>query len=155
MNKTLSAEILNWYYEPPYDIYNNDCSEENIQELLNENYKAIVDEYHNLVGFFCIGESAKVPAGYKFGVYHADLIDMGLGMNPNLVGQGNGFEFCSSIINYIKKQFRDTPIRLTVATFNKRAIRLYEKLGFVYEDHFDSEIGEFMTMIKKSAEEID
>lgn len=148
MNESIAKEILHWHYDPPYDFYNNDCSDDNIKELMNENFKAIVDEYNNLVGFFCVGEAAKVPAGYKFGVYHAELIDMGLGMNPHLVGKGYGFEYCTFILDSIKKQFGNTPIRLTVATFNKRAIHLYEKLGFVYEDVFTSEFGEFMTMIK-------
>ncbi|MGG0655283.1 GNAT family N-acetyltransferase [Rummeliibacillus pycnus] len=153
MNETLAKEILNWQYDPPYDFYNNDCTDENIIELLNDQFKAIVDEHNQIVGFFCVGESAKVPAGYKFGVYDADLIDIGLGMNPNLVGKGFGFEFCTSIIYFIKNQFGESPIRLTVATFNKRAIHLYEKLGFFYENRFNSGFTEFITMINKSAEE--
>ncbi|HWI48113.1 MAG TPA: GNAT family N-acetyltransferase [Rummeliibacillus sp.] len=152
MNKTLAKEILHWQYDPPYDFYNNDCTDENIKEMLNGTYNALVDDHNRLVGFFCVGESAKVPAGYKFGVYKEDWIDMGLGMNPYLVGKGNGFEFCTYIIDFIKNRFGESPIRLTVATFNKRAIHLYEKLGFVCENRFNSDIAEFITMIKNSAE---
>ncbi len=73
---------------------------------------------------------------------------MGLGMNPKLVGKGSGLNFCSFILFYIEQNYKDIPIRLTVATFNHRAIHLYEKLGFVKKDAFSSDFAEFMTMVK-------
>ena len=79
-----------------------------------------------------------------------DSIDMGLGMNPNFVGKGNGFEFCSFILRYIEKNYKGTPIRLTAAKFNERAIHLYESLGFIKKDGFRTDVAEFMTMVKKT-----
>ena len=70
-------------------------------------------------------------------------------MNPNLVGKGNGFEFCSFIIKFIEENYNNTPIRLTVAKFNLRAIYLYEKLGFVMENEFSTDFAEFITMVKR------
>lgn len=69
-------------------------------------------------------------------------------MNPKMVGKGNGFELCSFILRYIEKNYIGSPIRLTVAKFNQRAIHLYEKLGFVKKDEFTTDFAEFMTMIK-------
>ncbi|WP_309299184.1 N-acetyltransferase [Ureibacillus sinduriensis] len=40
-------------------------------------------------------------------------------------------------------------IRLTVAKFNQRAIRLYEKLGFKKDKEFWTDRAEFMTMVKR------
>jgi RimJ/RimL family protein N-acetyltransferase len=38
-----------------------------------------------------------------------------------------------------------------VAKFNERAIHLYEKLGFVYENEFDTKNATFITMVKRSS----
>ena len=130
MDKELAMEILKWNYESPYDLYNNELTDEAMGELLDGSYQALNDEHGGVFGFFCIGKSAQVPIGHNFGVYEDDFVDMGLGMNPRYVGKGNGYAFCSFIIDYIKQHHQQTPIRLTVATFNHRAIHLYEKLGF-------------------------
>ena len=95
MNEKMATDILNWQYEEPYDFYNSEVTDEALQELLAGTYYALVDEYKELIGFFCIGNSAQVPIGNRFGVYIDDYVDMGLGMNPNLVGKGNGYDFCT------------------------------------------------------------
>ncbi len=101
-----------------------------------------------MYGFLCTGESAQIPVGHKYGVYDDKNVDIGFGMDPDYVGKGYGYNFCSFIINYIRENYAATPIRLSVATFNKRAIHLYEKLGFVKKDKFTSDFAEFITMIK-------
>ncbi|WP_107838593.1 GNAT family N-acetyltransferase [Metasolibacillus meyeri] len=153
MNKERASDILNWRYEAPYDFYNNEQTEEDLQELLDGSYNAIVDEKQQVIGFFCLGQGAQVPAGNHVGAYTANCVDMGLGMHPHLTGQGNGLNFCSLIVQFIEKNYEGTPIRLTVAKFNQRAIHLYEKLGFVFETEFKSDIAEFMVMIKNGPEQ--
>ena len=149
MNGEIANDILNWKYDKPYDFYNNEITEEAMKEILDGSYYALVDEFKELIGFFCIGENAQVPIGKRFGVYTEDFIDMGLGMNPNLVGKGSGFEFCSFIVKFIEGNYTSIPIRLTVAKFNRRAIHLYEKLGFVLGKEFSTDFTEFITMVKK------
>ncbi|TQR19432.1 GNAT family N-acetyltransferase [Psychrobacillus vulpis] len=149
MNEKMANDILNWKYDKPYDFYNNELTDEEMKERLDGSYFALVDEFNELIGFLCIGETAQVPIGNQFGVYTDNFVDMGLGMNPKLVGKGNGFEFCSFIIKFIEEKYKSTPIRLTVAKFNLRAIHLYEKLGFVMENEFSTDFAEFITMVKK------
>ena len=120
-----------------------------MKERLDGSYFAIVNDNKELFGFFCTGENAQVPSGQENGVYLEDLIDVGLGMNPKLIGKGNGLDFCSFILRNIEKNYKDTPIRLTVAKFNQRAIHLYEKLGFIEKDEFSNAFAEFITMVKK------
>lgn len=148
MNSKLATTILGWKYEQPYDFYNNEQSDEALEELMDGLYYAIADKNKEVIGFFCIGESAQVPRGTHFGVYKADLIDMGVGMHPNLVGKGNGFEFCTGIMKFIEEKYPSKSLRLTVAMFNQRAIHLYKKLGFVKEDEFSNDVTEFMTMVR-------
>lgn len=149
MNGEWANDILKWKYDKPYDFYNNEITDEAMKEMLDGSYYALVDEFNELIGFFCIGANAQVPIGNRFGVYTDDFVDMGLGMNPNLIGKGNGFEFCSFIVKFIEENYNSIPIRLTVAKFNLRAIHLYEKLGFVLENEFKTDFAEFITMVKK------
>ena len=103
MNENMANEILNWKYVKPYDFYNNEITDEAMLEMLDGSYYGLIDEFKELIGFFCVGRNAQVPIGNQFGIYTTDFVDMGLGMNPNLVGKGNGFEFCSLLLNLLKK----------------------------------------------------
>ncbi len=150
MNEEYAKDILNWKYDEPYDFYNNEITDEGMEELLDSSYHALVDDYKDLIGFFCTGKTAQVPIGNQYGVYKYDLIDIGLGMSPTLVGKGKGYEFCSFILKFIEENYKSTPIRLTVAKFNHRAIYLYGKLGFVMENEFSTDLAEFITMVKQS-----
>ena len=148
MDKEKAEEVLSWKYEAPYDFYNNEMNEEELSELLNGTYSAVMAANKDLIGFFCTGKSAQVPRGWNFGVYEEEWIDMGLGMNPALVGQGNGTSFGKFVLKEIEEKSDGQSVRLTVASFNKRAIHLYEKLGFLAKDRFSTEAAEFITMVR-------
>jgi len=147
MNEKFAVDILNWKYEAPYDFYNNDLNSEAIREMLENSYNVVLDQNDELVGFLCYGKSAQVSIGAQFGAYDVDSIDIGIGMNPKLTGQGNGKGFFSFVLQYIQATFPRFSIRLSVAAFNKRAIRLYENLGFKKQVEFNRNEVEFMTMV--------
>ncbi|MRG87840.1 GNAT family N-acetyltransferase [Salinibacillus xinjiangensis] len=149
MKQSMAKTILSWKYEQPYDFYNNEETEEALQELLDGSYFAIMNETGNLFGFYCVGKSAQVPPGRPFGVYQNRAVDIGFGMNPTHTGKGKGVEFCTFILQQIEDQHQGIPLRLTVATFNQRAIHLYEKLGFRKENKFETDVAKFITMVKK------
>ncbi|RDB34201.1 GNAT family N-acetyltransferase [Exiguobacterium sp. RIT594] len=139
-----ATAILKWTYPPPYDFYNMETSEEAYAELLDGSYQAVIDQAQ-LVGFFCTGRSAQVPAGRPLGLYADDHLDIGLGRHPELTGQGTGFTFCSFVL-YTAKSQTSLPLRLTVASFNERAIHLYEQLGFRQQSTFSSAHATFLVM---------
>jgi [ribosomal protein S18]-alanine N-acetyltransferase len=149
MTEEFAIEILQWKYKSPYDFYNNKLSQEGLEELLHYQYFAVTDQDNILVAFYCIGQAAQVPKGNDFGVYTEDLIDIGLGIRSDLTGLGKGNIFFKFIIESIKDLTKTSAFRLTVAKFNKRAIRLYEKFGFVKIDEFYTIRAEFITMVKK------
>jgi len=60
-------------------------------------------------------------------------------MRPDLTGKGMGLNFLYKGLKFAKETFLSTHIRLTVVTFNKRAIKVYEKSGFKKEKIFKSE----------------
>lgn len=150
MNEVFAFEILDWKYEPPYDFYNNELNPQSFKELLENSYYVVVDEQKKIVGYFCIGDCAKVPIGVHFGAYNEDFIDIGIGMNPVLTGKGFGATFFSFILSFIEENFLKVPFRLTVANFNQRAIRLYKKFGFEKEMEFDRGDTRFITMVKRT-----
>ena len=97
-----------------------------------------LDEKEKLVGFYCFGSSAQVPAGNKYKVYDdIDFLDIGLGMRPELCGSGRGYEFFLEGVEFARKIFPSKKLRLTVAAFNNRAISLYKKIGFREVISFD------------------
>jgi [ribosomal protein S18]-alanine N-acetyltransferase len=147
MTLQYAKDILAWKYEPPYDLYNNELSEESINELLNGAYFAVLNEYNQLVGYYCTGISSHVPAGNQFGAYEELMLDVGIGLRPDLTGQGRGASFFTWVLETIRKP--GLPIRLTVATFNARAIKLYENLGFRKQLEFEVKGINFQIMIKK------
>jgi ribosomal-protein-alanine N-acetyltransferase len=61
MNEEIAKDILNWKYDEPYDFYNNELTDEEMKERLEGSYYALVDDAKELIGFFCIGETAQVP----------------------------------------------------------------------------------------------
>lgn len=148
MNKATAAEILNWRYPYPYDFYNSEMTDEALAEMLAGMYRSVRNDQGKLFGFYCTGQSAQVPACRKVGVYPSGYIDFGLGIEPAEIGQGKGSEFFAFVRREIHAAHPEKPLRLTVATFNKRAIRLYENFGFIKDQEFKTDFAKFQTMVE-------
>jgi RimJ/RimL family protein N-acetyltransferase len=88
------------------------------------------------VGFFCFGQSAQVPEGHATGTY-ADprALDVGLGLRPDLTGCGLGLSFVLAGLDIALATFHPSQFRMSVDTFNRRAIAVYERAGFVMRHH--------------------
>ncbi len=137
MNQEAAAQISRWTYPDPYSIYDMPGTDECRAELLAGNYFMAQDENGVLLGYYCIGEAAIVPAGKAFGVYDdSSLTDFGLGMNPALCGHGYGAEFVRSGLAFAQEKVGVKGFRLTVASFNLRAVKTYERNGFRTFDSF-------------------
>ncbi|MED1598874.1 MULTISPECIES: GNAT family N-acetyltransferase [Bacillus] len=142
-----AKEINTWQYEELYSLYSFSGSEETIEELLDGTYYGCCNEHGELIGYFCFGENAQVPGGRNAKLYVGeDTVDIGLGMKPELTGRGLGKAFLQAGINLAEEQIQPDRLRLSVAGFNKRAIRLYQQVGFVAEKTFDDRGREFILM---------
>ena len=130
MNEINARAILNWRYDAPYDLYNSDSDniEEDVQVFLDPQnvYHTITDRQGALVAYCCFGPDAQVRGGD----YGTGALDIGLGMRPDLTGQGRGLTFVSAVLDFARRTFTPTAFRVTVAEFNKRALRVWEKAGF-------------------------
>ena len=132
LTREQAVEIGSWEYEDPYRIYSMDGSEEEQAELMSGEYFAGVNSEQKLIGFVCEGIAARVPGGYAAGLYEGDgILDIGLGLKPELTGKGYGLEFMLDGMSFLRERYQPSAFQLVVAAFNERAIRVYERVGFV------------------------
>lgn len=129
MTEDFALDISNWTYEKPYVMYSFQNDSETISELLRGDYYAYLNSKNELLGYFCFGKPAQIPTN-DLEAYTDDALDIGLGMRPSLCGNGLGLSFLNAGIEFAESNFKPSKYRLTVASFNKRAIYLYEKAGF-------------------------
>lgn len=135
MTQKEAREIAAWKYDPPYDFYDVAKDPEDLEERLDPDKRR---DYYSatsggeLVGYFCFGREARVPGGD----YSGEAVDMGLGMRPDLTGKGLGQEFLESGLEFAEERFSPVRFRLSVAEFNERAIKVYERAGFETVESF-------------------
>lgn len=140
MSEGEATKILLWQYFSPYDWYNLDGCEECLDDLLTNLYYAAKTEEGNLIGFFCYNQAARVSGGQKF-YQDSDYLDIGLGMHPSYCGKGLGAAFLHEGMKFGVHLYGKNKFRLTVAAFNQRAIRMYEKAGFEKKNFFCCKYG--------------
>lgn len=140
MEEEDARAVLAWRYEGPYAVYNmqgdfDEGSDDGVEELLDRRspHYAVHNEARELVGFFGFGSSAYVTGSEEPHLYSENnTITIGLGMRPDLTGQGKGLgqAFVNAGLDFARQQFAPDYFRLFVLTFNERAMRVYEKAGF-------------------------
>jgi RimJ/RimL family protein N-acetyltransferase len=130
MDEASARAIATWRYDAPYDLYNLDADDlpGAVQAFMDPRnaYYVMVDGLEGLVAYCCFGPDAMVPGGD----YGAPGLDIGLGVRPDLTGQGRGLAFVSSVLAFARRTFAPEAFRVTIAEFNKRALRVWEKAGF-------------------------
>ena len=150
MNQQDAEEIANnWKYDGIYSFYDFTNDPEDYMELINpdkrlNNYFSC---YFNkeLIGFCTIEKIDK------------NKVNLGLGLRPNFTGKGLGLNFLKAIMNYSNSIYNKFNFTLIVAQFNLRAIRVYEKAGFIKKKTFMQNTNggqyEFIEMESKTNEQ--
>ncbi|HET7269558.1 MAG TPA: GNAT family protein [Rubrobacter sp.] len=146
MSDEEAREISRWHYEPPYDFYDAVSDQDDLEELLDperrrDAYFSVRDESGDLVGFFQFERKDKI-------------VDVGLGMRPDLTGKGLGVGYLFAGLEFARERFAPERFTLSVTTFNERAIRVYERAGFerghVYTHHTNGGEYLFLAMARKA-----
>ena len=136
-----ARQFVRWTYEPPYDIYNmvDDLSDPNLVEAAANYFldpaidcHVLLDEADEVLAFCTFGEDAQVPGGD----YSLEAVDIGLGVRPDLTGRGLGQQFVTAVIQFASQRFEPDYLRVTIATFNERAQRVWRRQGFVIVQQF-------------------
>lgn len=136
----------NWQYDGEYAFYNMDADLEDLQEFL--------DPEQRKDAYYAVTEVGEVIGFYNFTQTAENTIDIGLGMKPDLTGNGNGFEFLEAGLGFAESVYDAKIITLSVAAFNVRAIKVYKQAGFKEVERFEQAtngaIFEFVKMIYHS-----
>jgi len=147
MNEKHANDIVtNWHYDDVYSFYDMAADEDDLRIFMDtKNWqditKAALNADDELVGW---------ASFYT----ENDEFWLSLGLRPDLTGQGLGEEFVTQCVEYAASQYKLTKhtIRLAVAVFNQRAIKVYQRTGFIETDRTirDTHIGrvDFIEMEK-------
>ena len=127
-----AEDICQWIYEPPYNIYGwqpweqmHDLGIEfGDPELRSQQYVSVVNDHKALCGFAQLFPMEGV-------------VRLGIGMNPDLCGQGLGKSFVNAVVDLALKRYPDWEVDLEVLTWNQRAIKTYRKCGFTITDTYE------------------
>lgn len=127
-----AKEICSWKYGGEYTVYNYpDWSVAAAQKwgITDENkrrneFKTVIDENGELAGYFRMIDS---------GTY----VLAGVGLEPSVCGHGHGNELMKLLKEECLKRYKGRKIVLEVRSFNKRALKCYEKAGFKAVDSYE------------------
>ncbi len=122
MTQADAEAVARWHYPEPFSFYDWTADEDDLAELLDpdrrgEAYYVVEDEDGALVGHFSFKPEGRT-------------LVIGLGLRPDLTGRALGGGFLAAGLDYGREQFAPDEFSLAVATFNERAIKVYERAGF-------------------------
>ena len=123
MEQSEALEIADrWKYDGEYAFYDMTADPEDYEEIVDpekrgDRYFSVFDG-DGLIGFFCV-------------VREGADVEIGLGLRPDLTGKGRGRAFLEEILRFARENYSFEKIRMDVASFNQRAIKVYERVGFV------------------------
>jgi len=106
------ALLDGWRYDPPYEFYNGED-----------------DPVLNPERFFAVRDDDELLGFYYFDA-REETVEIGLGLRPDLTGQGLGHQFFLDGVAFAHDRFPGRRVTLNVAAFNGRAITVYERAGF-------------------------
>jgi ribosomal-protein-alanine N-acetyltransferase len=139
MNEEYASDIVsNWHYDDVYSFYDMAADEDDLRIFMDtKNWPTIIRAVFN---------EADELVGWASFYTENDEFWLSLGLKPDLTGKGLGMEFVSECITYAISHYEpiNDTIKLAVALFNKRAIKVYQRAGFVETDRTirDTHIGQ-------------
>ncbi|WP_127572717.1 GNAT family N-acetyltransferase [Paenibacillus xylaniclasticus] len=150
MSLEQAEELCGWRYEPPFDLYGwpdwSRMKAEGIEfgdeTIRRQQYMTAIDHEGHMIGFLQLFPMLGVTR-------------LGLGLRPDLCGRGFGPAFANAAAEEALRQAPDNAVDLEVLTWNIRAIRAYQRAGFVIEDTYErptpTGLAEFHCMIYTGA----
>lgn len=118
------AEMIayQWKYKDEYSFYDISADQEDLQEFL--------DEKQRINSFFVVYRNNEIIGYFVFDTKEIGIVNISLGMKPELTGKGEGIRFLQSGMKYAQTKYSPVKFTLSVAAFNTRAIKVYERAGF-------------------------
>lgn len=118
--------VARWHYPAPYQIYDlargpllsSVALHRALAPLRRLGFYAVRSDDDPLIGLFSFR---------KLG----STLEIGLALRPDLAGRGQGLGFVQAGVAFGQATYAPALFRLDVASFNQRAIRVYQRAGFV------------------------
>lgn len=122
INEEYIDQLILWKYEEEYACYDIEDRISSISKLFEES------DYDFFVGF---NESEEM-VGYMECFFKEDILEVGHGLNPIFIGKGLSYDFILDSIEYAveKYDYSGEVIRILIEPFNKRALKVYQRIGF-------------------------
>jgi RimJ/RimL family protein N-acetyltransferase len=118
-----SEAASRWRYDERWSVY-----DQRADHPPANGRRAIVSAADGrLVGFYCLGDDARVPGL----VADESVVDLGVGMAPEFVGRGHGEEFALTVLDDVRRRFPATSVRAVVQAWTSRSLALARRLGFI------------------------
>ncbi len=136
MSEEFARQLMTWQYDESYAMYNIDS--ESLEEAVSffvdpsNHYFSVTDDQGDLIAFRCFGDDAQVPGGD----YSEEALDTGGGLRPDLTGRGLGLSILQAGLAFGERMFRPNAFRVTVATFNTRALKVCKRAAFEETQRF-------------------
>lgn len=129
MSERYANSVVSWRYEGEYSVYDVDKNKADIDDMLNSDaYDCFVavDEYDE-------------PLGFLECTFDNGIMEITNFLRPDLTGKGLGSDFVTACIDFLIEHYDYTEdsVKLIVQHFNKRAIKVYQRIGFVVTDEGD------------------
>ncbi len=131
LSESDAIHLCSWVYPPPYNI--NDWSNWDVMiahgiefgdpTIRVEQYRAVRNQELALCGFIQL-----------FPMVHT--IRLGVGLRPDLCDKGFGKYLLKLAIHEARCRSLEAEIDLEVHTWNTRAIKTYQKVGFMITDRY-------------------
>jgi [ribosomal protein S18]-alanine N-acetyltransferase len=115
--------VARWHYPEPFSFYDWTADPGDLAELLEAGLRG--------GAYFAVdGDGGDLAGYFSFKQKDEEIVEVGLGLRPDLSGQGLGEGFVSAGLEYALGRLGPAYFSLAVAAFNRRAIKVYERVGF-------------------------
>jgi ribosomal-protein-alanine N-acetyltransferase len=137
--------VAAWRYQPPYDFYDTAADPSSLVEVLDSRRWGHIffSAFASCPSSYPSSSSSPPESGreelagfLELTARPGEVIEIGLGLRPDLTGQGLGLPCVEACLDFARRRSRPQVFALDVATFNQRARAVYEKAGFVPGDTF-------------------
>jgi ribosomal-protein-alanine N-acetyltransferase len=126
-----ARQAARWTYDAPFDLYDSDEANEGLfleREEDGTGYYALLDggADRELLGFCCFGAEARVVGQDE----QEGTLDLGGGLRPDRLSRGLATVLLPSVCAFAVAHWAPERLRVAIAAFNERSIRLCRSAQF-------------------------